>query len=421
MLTLLGIGWKNLKRDRVAQTLTFVLPIVFFSIFASVFGGRGDDPTPRVSIAVVDEDQSEFSRRVVEALGKESALRVRAAAPNAPALDRPGAERLVRNGDVPVAVVIPKGVGAGFEERGFAGSGTSIVLLADPSDPVAPQMVQGLLQKVTMTAAPDLMMQGGMKQFERYAGALTPEQRKSVDEWIPRLKADAGTTGSSANGGTTMSMPVQVIDVMRTDDRKGSLISFYAAGIGVMFLLFSAVGGAGGALLEEAESGTLERLLSTNIGMTGLLAGKWLFLMLIGTAQLTVMFLWGRVAFGLPLFSHIPGFVVMTLVTASAAAALGLVLASLARTRAQLSGFSTLLILTMSALGGSMFPRFLMSEAMQRMGLITFNAWALDGYLKVFWRNAALWELWPQVLVLSALAGTFLSLARLLARRWELA
>ena len=326
----------------------------------------------------------------------------------------------MRNGDVPVAVVIPKGVGAGFEERGFAGSGTSIVLLADPSDPVAPQMVQGLLQKVTMTAAPDLMMQGGMKQFERYAGALTPEQRKSVDDWIPRLKADAGTPGSGATGGAPMSMPVQVIDVMRTDDRKGSLISFYAAGIGVMFLLFSAVGGAGGALLDEAESGTLERLLSTNIGMTGLLAGKWLFLMLIGTAQLTVMFLWGRVAFGLPLFSHIPGFVVMTVVTASAAAALGLVLATLARTRAQLSGFSTLLILTMSALGGSMFPRFLMSETMQRMGLVTFNAWALDGYLKVFWRNAALWELWPQVLVLSLLAGTFMSLARLLARRWEL-
>jgi ABC-2 type transport system permease protein len=418
MLTLLRIGWKNLTRDRVAQTLTFVLPIVFFSIFASVFGGRAGDSTPRVSVAVVDEDQSEFSRRVVEALRQESALRVRATAPDAPALDRPGAERLVRNGDVPVAIVIHKGVGAGFEERGFAGSDVSIVLLADPSDPVAPQLVQGLLQKVTMTAAPDLMMQGGMKQFERYAGALTPEQRKSVDGWIPRLKADAGT---ASNGGAAMSMPVQVIDVMRTDDRKGSLISFYAAGIGVMFLLFSAVGGAGGALLDEAESGTLERLLSTNIGMSGLLAGKWLFLTLIGVAQLTVMFLWGRLVFGLPLFSHIPGFVVMTVVTASAAAALGLVLATLARTRAQLSGFSTLLILTMSALGGSMFPRFLMSETMQKLGLITFNAWALDGYLKVFWRNAALWELWPQVLVLSALVVTFLSLSRLLARRWELA
>jgi ABC-2 type transport system permease protein len=218
-----------------------------------------------------------------------------------------------------------------------------------------------------------------------------------------------------------MGVAVHVVDVMRTDDRKGSLISFYAAGIGVMFLLFSSVGAAGGALLEEAESGTLERLLSTQIDMTGLLLGKWLFLTLVGMTQLTVMFLWGRAVFGLPLFSHLPGFFVMTAVTGGAAAAFGMVLATLARSRAQLSGFSTILILTMSALGGSMFPRFLMSEGMQRLGLVTFNAWALDGYLKVFWRNAAIWELWPQVLVLSALGTTFLGIARVLARRWELA
>ena len=48
MLTLLRIGWMNLKRDRVAQALTFLLPIVFFSIFASVFGGQGGDSTPRI-------------------------------------------------------------------------------------------------------------------------------------------------------------------------------------------------------------------------------------------------------------------------------------------------------------------------------------------------------------------------------------
>ena len=76
MLTLLRIGWTNLKRDRVAQALTFLLPIVFFSIFATVFGGQGADPTPRVRIAVVDEDQSELSRPILEALQKEPALRV---------------------------------------------------------------------------------------------------------------------------------------------------------------------------------------------------------------------------------------------------------------------------------------------------------------------------------------------------------
>jgi ABC-2 type transport system permease protein len=68
-----------------------------------------------------------------------------------------------------------------------------------------------------------------------------------------------------------------------------------------------------------------------------------------------------------------------------------------------------------------MFPRFLMSETMQKVGLLTFNGWALDGYLKVFWRDASLLALWPQVLVLTALTLTFLWSARLLARRWEVA
>ena len=428
MRTLMRVGWTNLRRDRVAQALTFLLPIVFFSIFASVFGGQGDATTSRIRVAVVDEDHSEVSARLIEGLRNEKGLRAQTttdAAGTGAVLDRASAERLVRAGDVPVAIVIPAGLGAAFSRNGFAGGGPAVQLLSDVSDRIAPQMVLGLLQKVAMTAAPDLLMKGGMNQFEKYAGAMTPQQKAAIDEWLPRLKAQGQSSGAGGSNSTTaagaMPITVDVVDVMRTDNRRGSLISFYAAGIGVMFLLFSSVAGAGGALLDEAETGTLERLLSTNIGMTGVLIGKWILLALIGCLQLTVMFLWGRVAFGLPLFSHIPGFVVMTLFTAAAAAALGLVLACLARSRAQLSGFSTILILTMSALGGSMFPRFLMSENMQRVGLLTFNAWALDGYLKVFWRQAAIWQLWPQILVLVMLTGVFLSLARLLARRWEAA
>ena len=329
-------------------------------------------------------------------------------------LDRAAAEQLVRNGDVPVAVVLPKGLGTAAL-FGPSGSAARITLLADVSDRIAPQMVAGLLQKVTMTAAPDLMARGGISQFEQYAGPLTPEQKTAVDNWLPQIKAGGGT-GSGAGG---FGIGIDTVDVMR-QGRSESLVSFYAAGVGVMFLLFS-VSGASGSLLDEMDSGTLDRVLSTRVGMGGLLAGKWLFISLTGLLQLSVMFLWGRLVFGLDLFSHLPGFLIMTAFTASAAAGFGLMLATLARTRAQLSGMGTIVILTMSALGGSMFPRFLMSETMQRFGLLTFNAWALDGYLKVFWRDAPLWQLWPQLLVLTLLAAAFMTLARVFARRWEAA
>jgi ABC-type multidrug transport system permease subunit len=420
--TLLRVSWTNLKRDRVAQALTFLLPILFFSIFATVFGNQGDSSTARIRIAVVDEDGSELSRRIVDGLQKETALRTRTTVDpegTKGPLDRASAEALVRNGDVPVAVVLPRGLGATAAAFGGGGDAPRIQLLADVSDRIAPQMVFGLLQKVAMTTAPDLMMQGGISQFEKYAGQLTPSQRAAVDTWLPQLRPGGGPgTGTAAVGGA-FGIGIDTVDVMRQGNAQ-SLVSFYAAGIGVMFLLFS-VSGASGSLLDEVDSGTLDRVLSTRVGMGGLLTGKWLFISLLGMLQLTVMFLWGRVAFGLDLFHHLPGFVVMTAFTAAAAAGFGLLLATLARTRAQLSGMATIVILTMSSLGGSMFPRFLMSETMQKLGLLTFNAWALDGYLKVFWRNAAIRQLWPQVLVLAGLTAVFLGLARTFARRWETA
>ena len=150
-----------------------------------------------------------------------------------------------------------------------------------------------------------------------------------------------------------------------------------------MFLLFTASGSAG-ALLDEAESGTLDRVLSTRVTMTKLLAGKLVFNTVLAFIQLVAMFLWGWAVFKLDFFNHLPGFAVMGLCTAFAVAAFGMLLASACRTRAQLGALSTLLILIMSSVGGSMFPRFLMPESMQKAGLLTINAWAIDGFTKVF-------------------------------------
>ena len=419
--TLMRIGWLNLKRDRVAQALTFLLPILFFSIFATVFSNQSD-PTRRVRVAVVDEDGSSYSGKLVKALQAEGGLRVRLTADaegTGPRLDRASAEALVRAGDLPVVVVLPKGLG---EMRRFWGadqpSGTTkIQILADVSDPVAPQMVQGLLQKAGFTAAPDALAVEGMAMFEKYGGPLTPAQRQSVDQWTKQLNSESSSSAASTGAASQFGLPTEIVSVMQSGPDT-EMVSFYAAGVGVMFLLFSCAG-AGGTLLEEQESGTLGRLVGSRAGMSRVLIGKWLFLALMGIAQLSAMFAWGALMFGLPLRQHVPGFLIMTVSAAAAAAAFGLMLATISRSRQQLSGISTIVILTMSAVGGSMFPRFMMSETMQRFGLVTFNAWALDGYLKVFWYQQPLLQLWPQVAVLTGLTIVFLGAARTFARRWE--
>jgi ABC-2 type transport system permease protein len=62
-----------------------------------------------------------------------------------------------------------------------------------------------------------------------------------------------------------------------------------------------------------------------------------------------------------------------------------------------------------------------MSAAMQKAGLLTINAWAIDGFTKVFWRDEPLSHLWPQVLVLLSTGVVLFGIARRLARRWEYA
>ena len=78
---------------------------------------------------------------------------------------------------------------------------------------------------------------------------------------------------------------------------------------------------------------------------------------------------------------------------------------------------AVVVVLAMSMLGGSMFPRFLMPEALQSIGLVTFNAWALTAYQKVFWYDADAAALAPQIGVLAAFCVGFLFAARALAAR----
>jgi ABC-2 type transport system permease protein len=414
----------KLKRDRAAFVLAFVVPVVFFSVFASIFRGSSSRATTRqISVAVVDEDHSENSARFVEALKREKGLKVVDAetlpgGKKGPALDARAAESMVRDGNVPLALIVPKGFGATPLQFGPSTGRPALKLLADTADPIAPQVVNGLLQKVAMTSMPDVVARAGIAEFDRWGGGLTPEQRARVEEGIGKLRGESGPSGG---GGTTAGglVLVEVRDVLG-EEKTNPTVAVFAAGLGVMFLLFSAAG-AGGALIEEVESGTLDRVLSTRVTMTQLLLGKLFYLSTVAVAQLTVMFLWGELFFGLELHRHVPGFLVMAVVTALSASAFGLVLAALSRTRMQLVALSNLLILVMSALGGSMFPRYLLSESVQKIGLVTLNAWAIDGFMKVFWRDAPLPALAPQVGVLLAAAIVLFSLARRLARRWEVA
>lgn len=210
------------------------------------------------------------------------------------------------------------------------------------------------------------------------------------------------------------------IDVVnpQADGRTNPRIAMYAAGIAVLFLLFACTGHAG-TMLDEAESGTLDRILASHAGLLQILGGKWLGIFLMGCLQLTVMFVFADVVFGIELRRHAVGFAVMAVCTSAATSGFALLLATLCRSRAQLNAAATVIILSMSAIGGSMIPRFVMSERMKELGRWSFNAWALDGFQKVFWFRTPLAELQTEAAVLLGSAFVMAVLTLMFSGRWK--
>ncbi|HWC19275.1 MAG TPA: ABC transporter permease [Terriglobales bacterium] len=424
ILAIVRTAFTALRRDRGALALSFVLPIAFFTIFAVIFGGRRDT-TPKITVIVVDEDHSPQSRKLLKGLSAESLSVITRPSPKhgveQPEYTAATAEAAVKDGVSPVAVIIPPGFGRNPISFGGAPPSSTIQLLKDSSDMVAAQIIAGLLEKVAMTAMPEVMAAQGSKYMDMYAGGFTPEQKKRIDAGLEALRktessgADDTSARRNANAGTPIAVSTR--DVVG-QNKNNPMVSFYAAAIGVMFLLFTA-SSAGGSLLDEAESGTLDRLLSSRVTMGTLLAGKLCYCCLLAFSQLVLMFVWAWLVFKLEFISRLPGFAIMGLSTAFAVAAFGMLLASTCRTRAQLGPLSTLVILIMSSVGGSMFPRFLMPAAMQKAGLLTINAWAIDGFTKVFWRDEPISHLWQQVSVLWVVGCLLFIVARKLARRWE--
>ncbi len=408
--TIIKISVLRLWHNKPELVLTFLVPILFFSIFAWIFGSRGSSGnTPQLKIAFCDESGSSANQKTIRMLESTRSIRLHPSnIPTTstevyPSLKREAAEGLVKRGLVNAAIV--------FKTAAPNSNSEQIEILTDSFDQVAGQVIVALVQKSSIAA----QLENNTAQASDARSLSPPSVSAAVATNFSNLTQPQPAYAISM---PSMASPtISLVDVLG-EKKTNPMIAMYAAGIAVMFVLFSATT-AGGALLEERENSTLERLLCSGMTIDHLLMGKWCYLTCIGILQTTLMFGFGSIVFQLELLKHLDGFIAMTIVTSGAAAGFALMLATMSRTRTQLGWMSTIVILSMSALGGSMVPRYLMSESIQRVGQFTFNAWALDGYNKIFWRELPLIEIRQELCVLLLSGLAFIIIARLFASRWE--
>lgn len=400
--TALIVAAKDLRlflRDPVALAMSFALPLVLGTVFGaamtSVMGGDGENVN-RVEVDFEDLDGSPESKKLFEELRASAALDVEA---------KTGTRGRVERGASPAAILVP----AGFGEDVRAGRKPRIVLYRDPAKEIEQQILAGTLVPVLMRAAGPAvakeMMKRGMESMGFPAG-----MREMAESMFDSSAKHAESSGSKNpfdfrdGGAEALGLHVEDVAGGANPSRKAAGGAHAIAGIAVMMLLFGLTA-CGGTILDEDQSGTLQRVRLTPNAGAAVLIGKALFTISVGLVQLVLLFVYGGFVFDVPVFRDPVALVVLSTAVASAAAGFGLLLAVMCRTRKQLEGLSTLLILTMSAMGGSWFPLAIVPEWFRTIGHFTLNAWAMDGYQGLFWYGKDLSGIAVPILVLLGIAA----------------
>ncbi len=418
--------------------LTFLMPVVIASLAGAAFSGMGGDggdgdgtsEERRVALLVVDEDGTAGSRKLLDRLGKAKGIEI-----HVPEGGLPAARDAIRLGKSPAALVIPKGTGEALERglfaAAFSGRKPKLTLLVDPSRQMETGMLRGVLfQEVMAAAAGDLFSaEGGrralktnLEDIERAEG-LAPDEKARLREAfgfgmqfmerlggaLPRGGEGGGPDGGPAAGGG-MPQPFEIAEEAVTAGGRSNPFQGYSnfahafAGMGVMFLLFGVLDG-GLLLIRERARGTLARIVASPTPAGAVLLGEGVWLVGMGVLQLAVMLAVAHLPiFGVRVQGSWAGLGLIAVATSAAGAGFGLAIAAFFRTEKAAQGAAILVILVMSALGGSWWPLFITPKPMQDMASWTITKWAVGGLEGALWRGWSLAEIAPSAGVLGAMA-----------------
>jgi ABC-2 type transport system permease protein len=406
---------KTLLRDRGGMVSLFAMPIMFILVMSvalqsSYQVGGSDRP---IEILAVNQDQGALAGEAIADLNSLEGITILEEI-DADTLTRARAEELIMEGTYRVALVFPEDFSRKILDAVSQTEApqAQVTFIADPttsSQFLSPIQgtVQGFIERTAAYAQTPLQIQAG---FAEIAQSVPAQQQGFLDrvaaQFLEGFSGGQDEEASYQSPVTFERVAPASFAVEEFPDSVEQNVPGYT-----IFGVFFIVQVLAGSLLQEKQEGTFRRLLVAPLSQSALLLGQLLPYYLINIIQVALMFAVGNLVFGMSLGSSPLALLLVTMALAAAATGLGLLVAALGKTPKQVNGISTLLALTLAAVGGMMVPTFVMPEFMQLLARISPHHWALIGYQDVIVRGLGVEAILLEISVLMGFAVVFFGFA----------
>jgi len=213
-------------------------------------------------------------------------------------------------------------------------------------------------------------------------GDLSGDLERFQISQTPTLLGDLGFVEQPAN-------PGEAVAVNAFDQ--------YVPGFGITFLLIGMMLGIALTLFDERDWGTLKRLQVSGAPLTGLLLGKLFARLIVGVVQMILLFAVGWALFGITLGRSPLALLIPTIGISFAAAALGLVVASISPAHDSVMPLGVTVSMAMAAIGGCWWPLDFEPSWMRALANWMPTTWTMQAFNDLMIRNqppsATLWPL----------------------------
>ncbi|HEY1092125.1 MAG TPA: ABC transporter permease, partial [Burkholderiaceae bacterium] len=399
LIALIKVQIRLYLNNRRAMLINIVMPILIGAFFGFVMGGSGVEKPLHVKVAIVDQDQSELSKKIVDALAGDANLDVQR-------IDEGEAKELVKGGKLKAALVLPKGFGDTASRAMFGGDKIELPLYYDPSEKMALSMLRGLLAQYTMQQAMTSSFSGanGQKVLDDavaqldQAKNLEPAQRDTLSALFKNIQkvqqfpaAASAASGADSGGGFKGLAPPYTLNEqgLSAGQRGYNGFAHSFAGMGAQFVLFMGIN-LGADILLARRSGMWLRLRAAPLSRATLLGSYFCSTALIASVVLALVMAAGMLLFDFGIAGSALGLAMVIVSYGLFTAGFGLFIAAIGGSPEATRGLATMAVLLMVMLGGAWVPSFIFPEWMQQVTLVVPVRWAVDGLDGMTWRGLGL-------------------------------